>query len=769
MDELEAAIRAAPHTRVMAERAMLEAGDQMIAVAHADEVLAKLQGRIPQETFDWLQAFRNDLQSKVDMASSQVLRVGSEAGRTLQAQKTRGMAHITFDPKNSAPWILHGQRLSKGKMRAKDIAAIRNALRTGDKAGMRDLMKQLETRGMNWGEKFAQYIKAGLLSAPKTDVINLGTAALHSGLRSLSNPGAVMFDRIFSMFTKQRGVALKVPHGSILTLDGGGLHMGEGLRQGLFGNPKLRVKGFTGVWKAHGNTRDAFMKYDFRGLRTGNKILDGYLQWGFVRLASEDAMMKGIIMHSSMTERARVIAMNAGLKKGTQPFKDEVLRLMTELPDDITVPALIDAEVGTFTNPTVIGEGINKFKQTLIGSGSAGAIVAELGVPFVNTLVNVGGAMLRFTPLGLMSPKKAKTMAKFFAMVAKGNGKAIAPEMQRTVAQMLSESALTGGALLMLGWKLREHGGMTGAFPSDEKKNLYSQANVQPLAVKVGDITVSLENLTPAGNVIGLGAMMHDVINDPDFSPSIDNLTAGGFAAVSNQLTELTFLANVGTAVEALNRPERAGRAFGEAMGRMAIPTIIRQAVAAIDPVLRESDSENFVSAFAGGVVKTSPWSATVPPQIERTTGEPRERRKLGSSLLGRMTENLINPFRTSRITKDPIILELTRLNVGVSRLTTVQRRGITGDERAELEAIYGKVLHKDLEKVFASKNFQKASDAKKKDFLDKRMRNLRRKITEALEEAGRLPPSEDLDPVDPFFDNISSPLFEGAESNPLF
>jgi hypothetical protein len=768
VDVLETAIRRAPEIRVQAERAVLEMNEYMSQIVHADEVLAKMQGRVPQATLDEVQAARNTLASKYDLLGSEILRLGSQRGRDLQAMKTRGMAAITFDINNSAPWILHAQRLSHNKVKAVDIAKIRQALRTGDKAGMRDLMKQMETRGMNWGEKFSQYVKAGLLSAPKTDVINLGTAGLHTGLRNLSNPGAVMWDRLFEMGTKQRGVALKVPHGSILTLDRSGLHMGEGLKWGIHGNKQLGTQGFAGVWNAHGNVKDAWMKYDFRGLRTGNKYLDGYLQWGFVRLASEDAMMKGMIMHSSMTERARVIAMNAGLKKGTQPFKDEVVRLMTEMPDELTVPAMVDAEVMTFTNPSAVGEWINGFKQKAIASSPGGAIIAELGVPFVNTLVNVGASIFRFSPMGFMVPHNAKAMARFMNMMRTANGrKAISPAEQRKVAQLFSEAGMTGTALVWMGWKMREEGLMTGAFPSDEKKNLYSQANVQPLAFKVGGITVSLENVTPAGNVIGLGAMMYDVIHDPDFSPTIDNLAAGGFAAISNQLTELTFMSNVATAIEGFNRPERAGKAFGEQLGRMAIPTVIRQAVAAFDPVLREADAKGPVAGFLGGVVKTSPWSATLPPQIDRTTGQPRERSKLGQSLAGRLAENLLNPFRTSRINKDPIIRELTRLNVGVARLTTVQRRGITGDERAELEAIYGVNLHEWLQDAFADPQVQKLSDAGKKAYFDKNLALLRRAVTEALEEVGRLPPSEDIDPEDAFFKNIAEPMQGSGGGNP--
>ena len=310
---------------------------------------------------------------------------------------------------------------------------------------------------------------------------------------------------------------------------------------------------------------------------------------------------------------------------------------------------------------------------------------------------------------------------------------------------------------------------MTGAFPSDEKKNLYSQANVQPLALRVGDFTVSLENVTPAGNVIGLGAMMYDVVNDPDFSPTIDNLAAGGFAAISNQLTELTFMSNVATAIEGFNRPERAGRAFGEQLGRMAIPTIIRQAVAAFDPVLREADAKGPVAGFAGGVAKTSPWSYTLPPQIDRTTGEPRERSKLGQGLAGRLAENLLNPFRTSRITKDPLIRELTRLNVGIARLTTVQRRGVRGEDRAQLEAIYGTILHQKLEEAFSTDAIKNASDAEKKEYFDKNMRLWRRDVTEALEEAGMLPPAEDIDPSDPFFMNFEEMDSTGGPKEPYF
>jgi hypothetical protein len=111
VDVLETAIRRAPEIRVQAERAVLEMNEYMSQIVHADEVLAKMQGRVPQATLDEVQAARNTLSSKYDLLGSEILRLGSQRGRDLQAMKTRGMAAITFDINNSAPWILHAQRL----------------------------------------------------------------------------------------------------------------------------------------------------------------------------------------------------------------------------------------------------------------------------------------------------------------------------------------------------------------------------------------------------------------------------------------------------------------------------------------------------------------------------------------------------------------------------------------------------------------------------------------------------------------------------------
>jgi hypothetical protein len=744
------AINEADMTRAQAQAAVNELSTLAEQLAKTEQILGKVQGRVPQESFDALNSLYNSLSRKYDEGVSDLLKLGSARGRDLQAMKVRALEHATFDPSNVTPWVMHARRLSKDKFTSVDVAKIRDFLAKGDKAGMRDFMRIMETRGLNWGEKAGQFIKAGLLSAPKTDMINVGTVVINQGGRALSSPVAVAADRLMKILTGNRSVVIKAPgEGTWIDFSGGMPKIGEGLDWGLHGNEKIGAKGFKQAWAAKGASRDAFNKFDFRGIRTGNKFLDGYLQWGFVRLSSEDAMMKGAILHSSMMSRAKAMGKTAGLKGDA--LKKYVSDMMTEMPDDIVIPSLAEAEIMTFTNQAVLGDAINSFKQRLIDSGSAGALAAELGIPFVNTLVNVFDTVLRHTPAGLLRKPVRSEVSNLMKVMFKANGAELTTEGQRALAQAFGDMSL-GGALLAGGWFMRDKGWMTGSFPDDSKKNLFAQSNAQALAVRLGKYSVSLENVTPAGNLIALGAMLRDAFEDEDADMNVSNLLAGSFAALSNQMTELTFLANVETAMNALADPGRAGTTFGEALGKMAVPTVLRQASAALDPVFRESDPEGFATGFGGGIRETTPFSRGLPAQIDRITGEDRSRKKVAETLPGRLVENLLNPVRISELTSDPVARELTRLNVPVPKLTTVKRRDVVGRDREELERVYGRELNEAVSKKLESRSFKRKTDEEKRVILKRLVTKTRTATTKRLTKEEQLPEAEKKKIEDTFF-----------------
>jgi len=752
---LEEAIATAGKTRTQGMRATLEYQARIDEMIVADEIILRAKGRVDKEAFEKLLGYRALLSEEASSIMQKQLNYGSEVGRSLQALKQEAMAEATFTPNRVAIWALQAERLSGKSLRPGDLAEIQSILRAGDRKAMRLFMAKMNTRRMNFGEKFAGFVRAGLLTGPHTDALNISSTLMHMSMRNISNPGATVLDRIVTAILPgaERTVALNVFTGAAVQRAGWKLKAGEGLMLGMEGAQRgnVIIRGARDIWNNKADVRAAFVKIDYTAIVTGNPIVDGYLQLP-VRLGAEDAIMKGIAFHTSVHERAKVMVLNSGLKPRDAGFQEAVLKIIADMPDEITIPAVLDAAIATYTNVTKLGRHIISFKKMMTEAGTLPAIVAGLGVPFVNTLINVGHALFKLSVLGLVTPSNATNMMRFARHLASRGANPMTKEAQRALVTSLSQAGTMGGALMVFGAYLRANGMMTGRY--DKDPGLFRATRRQPLAININKWSISLENLTPAGNILALGGMIWDVAINPenDQKPLLNRTAAvasGAFASYMSQISELTFLANVDNILAAMTGPERGLNTVIKGFGRMLVPTIVRDVAVSVDPTLRQQD--NFLQAFASGVPGVS---MLLEPKIG-VLGDVRTRAGIGEGLGGRLAEKILSPVRLGRLTTDEVYLALSKLGVQIPVLQAVSRRGISGRLRTILEVEYGKDLRGVLESKLQDPNFRKKGIFEKRDILKRLAASTRSKYTKMLSDRGILLSDEELYVPDPHFSKL--------------
>lgn len=639
-------------------------------------------------------------------------------------------------------------------------------------------MQEMEGRAKSGGEKVAQFIKAGLLTAVKTDIINLASTTSWMAARRVGNAPAALIDRVLGKATGQRSVAFQRP-----TLKGGFAKFDEETGEVVMETGRLRnaLNEAREVWRGQKQARDALKRLDFSGYRSGNAFVDGMMTYGFRRLGAEDRAMKGLAFHTALHERARIQAMNEGVDDVAARVKE----LVASPPDDLAMRAWADAEEATFTNVNAAGEAVVDFKRALRRQGSMGALVADVGVPFVNTLVNVADSFLKTSPLGFVRPK---TMRNFGKLLSDANNMPL--EAQRELSQALALATTGTVAPFAVGAVLWQKGLMTGPWPTDDQANVMAQGNFQPYSLILGDHTVSMENVSPWGNVMSLGAHTMSLAADAEVTgaetaakvrqfdelPAADKLSVAGevarnpeiwtgmTGAAFSQLSELSFLATVTTILEGVTDPGRSGALFDN-LGRMVVPTAARQAAASDipvigDPTFRDGGGPLGLGDIPGirAIIASTPGlSRTLEPQIDRLG---QERKRDPSNFF----ESAGNPFRIEKIEDNPIIRELTRLGVGIGDLTTPDRRDVEDAEKlTQLRKVYGRVLARRLEAVVQSDPFQRLGDDRRREVLESTIRSTRSQTSRALQEIGELPPvPEDEGEPAPFFQRV------GERDNPF-
>lgn len=655
---------------------LAKTGTNEDAVATAAEYVKKLAADAAASTDEAVRAALHDKAAEIANAAAENL---TELGRSVQAASIlgrltpEGMARFAartiqrYNEAASSRFLggripeLTGEQLGGILSKAKAITEMPDGVEKAIE--WRKLMDDISTLVPTpmW-KKLVTLWKAGLLTGLKTTMVNTLANLSHGVSEGLKDIPAAAVDKVASLFTGKRTLAL-TGRGAI-----GGV--GEGFSKGW----EFLKTGY--------DERNLLGKLDYQKISFGNNAfargLQTYEETIFRVLGAEDQPFFYGAKARSLTSQAIAMAKNEGLK-GAELAK-KVDQLVANPTDQMLKYAMLDAETAVFQNKTALGN-IARRIQNIPG--------AEFVLPFGRTPAAVATQIINYSPFGIV-----KTL---FQNIGKGRFE------QRLFAQGLGRG-LTGTALYAAGYKLGEAGLVALDRPTSEgEQKLWEMEGKKQGYIKIDGVWRSPAVLGPAGNVLVVGAYFQDAYKK---SGSLwAGIAAAAFANLKT-VKDQSFLTGVNQFLDALNDPQGVGPGFVNRTLGSAIPTIIGDVARGTDKYERRTGgglTDQFKSRIPGVREKT------LEPQLD-TFGKPIETPGLITTL--------IDPTRpaTSRI-GDPVVAELRRLSDAHQPATPTQlgdKNGyssLTPKQNTRLWQVTGVYLNSKLKGLFAAPQYQALDD----------------------------------------------------------
>jgi hypothetical protein len=585
----------------------------------------------------------------------------SDMGRNLNALRIIAKRGMTGE--NMFAWTVRLQKMAGRDLLPEEVTQLRAILDSADPdpkkvEALQALMQQVAPPE-TVARTLLDFRRAGFLTGLRTQARNFLSNAGEFAFRFVDDPSGWVADRIVSHWTGQQTRAV--------------LGLGTRLRASRMG-ARRGVKFMRELLSgARSLDPGELRKLDIRpGMFRKSRFADGYIKWIFRAQGAVDQPWRQAAFMESVWEQAAVAA------KGNKQLMEEIVNRSVKafddgIPDHIALQAMIDAEEAVFQNVSGFGRLVTGAKQTLRVHGARGGVrgnISKLGgyvleyvVPFSNTPGAVISRVIERTPYGMVSSisglyKLAKNAANMDPRLLMNLQRQYTKEFGRSVTGMM---ALSIGA--MLAYK----GVMSGRWPTDTKtaRNWIQAGKSEDsilLDLGAGPKWMKLSGISPAGNLLAIGAQLVLDANNPDYEIT-DKLLAKPVLTLVRTVKEQSFLRGISEALEVLDK-EKDTRYFPRQPGSF-VPIAVKDFANLLDPRVRE------VTNWWEGVQSSIPhWSFQVPAKLDE---------------FGRIKINernkwvrLIDPFNSQGIRDDKIIRELDRVNTTVPRL-----RREAGESRA--------------------------------------------------------------------------------------
>ena len=619
----------------------------------------------------------NAADAQINQALKKLIGGGTEAGRTVASFKI--LANKTMDP---AFWYQKAQKSRGNELSTEHKATIDKLIGNNDRAGLAMYVAGL--RNPSGWEKFSTLWKAGLLTNIPTHVANVAGNAGMAVTKGIADTVGTGIDKGISLFTGKRTKTVS----PIEAIKG----LGSGAKKGL---DYLR----TGT-----NADELAGKSDIQGeINFGDgalgKAANVYTRGVFRSLGAEDAVFKGLHERGSLSNQAKLIAINEGLKG--KEYNARVEELLAKPTDEMKAQALDDAKVATFNNDNILASKIaglkaGRNKDDSLGSKVFGTVV-DVAIPFVKTPTNVVSRISEYTPLGLL-----KLAAGQISKKTRG---------QKRLVDDLSK-VVTGSTILAIGGALADKGLITGTIPSSTKERDQWQAEgKQPNSIKIGGKWYQLNKIAPVGYLLGLAA---------DYKESGGDVATTAFKGAKN-LTDQTFLTGLSGGLKAVTDPEQNAKAYLKQTVSSVIPAGIGGVARIVDPTARVSDGVlDAVKARVPGL------SQSLAPRIDIFGEEVKNEGGLG---------RLLDPFGTKTDkSNDPVLAEVRKQGIDLGLPSNrMFNTALDTHEFAQYQQIQGKVLKQALQAVINSPAYKNASASDKQKFIDSTVTEVRSETKDAV------------------------------------
>lgn len=608
----------------------------------------------------------------------QFVRARTAAGRELNALKI--VANRSLDP---AVWWAKARSVAGRDLTAEELATVRRFVEERDRAGLITFVSGLHRSTV--GEQLTTLWKAGLLTNPKTHMVNtVGNTAM-AALETAKDPVAAGADWLLSLRTGQRakgGLNRFLAQASL-----------QGVRRGIV-EARDVLKGRIVGEELERGVRPRETTIDLPGLPKGaNALLDGYQKYIYRALGAADRVFFNVALQRSLVEQAQVAGKQMGLRGvRLREYVEGIQRGEGVLADHITATALKDANVATFRDQTKLGTAASAVARTLPGG--------QFIVPFQKTPGAVATRVLEYSPLGL-----GKGLADAVRVGLRGKNAPAA--LQRMASEELGRGAV-GSGVIALGYWLAHYGLMTGAAPTlgGQDRQQWNQSGRRPNALHIHNQWVEVGRLSPVGNLLALGANLRTSLEKEGghslLSPEGASATLfSGLRTVADQ----PFVSGVTAFGDALQQPDREFARFAQNLAGSVVPAGVGAVARGTDVArMREYEPAGALRGVAGAVMERIPGLRQQLPPQRTSFGDQMPSRGVINAMFSPVTAS--DDLRKT----DPVIGELADADYAVPRLP--RHPGEGANAYSQRQRIYGVAARQAVEAVLQSEDYARARQA---------------------------------------------------------
>jgi hypothetical protein len=352
-----------------------------------------------------------------------------------------------------------------------------------------------------------------------------------------------------------------------------------------------------------------------------------------VFLGAEDALFKGMAQRMELHAQAYRKASVEGLRG--KEFGDRVSYLVDHPTEEMVVSASEFADYATFTKELgATGQSAQRFLNS--------HPMIKVFLPFFRTPTNIMKFVGERTPLGLLSESVR-------ADIARGGATG-----QLAVAKLVNGSLILGTAAV-----LAQAGYMTGSGPKNRsQRQLWIQDGWQPYSLNIGGKYYDMARFEPVGTLMGIAAdiaLINEFNQGEVDEKDIEDLAVSAALAGYQVFSMKSYLAGVGSWLEAINDPDRHGSRVISQLAGSVVPSIVAQGSQAyVDPKIREvRDSVDAIMARIPGLSDKLEARLDI---FGREQLRP-----------GRLGPDIASPMKVSEAKKDPVLDEMNRLGMAVA------------------------------------------------------------------------------------------------------
>jgi len=499
-----------------------------------------------------------------------------------------------------------------------------------------------------WWEKLLEFWKAGLLSAPKTDVANIFGNSSEVAIRIIETAVAGGLSKVLPGIEQRAGLE---EMGAELT----------GIQQAFWpalqkflrkaANPVARQE----IDLARG-------RLEYQAGKIGGR-LGRIVRWPFRRLYAADEMFRAIgsaaDKHKLSWRKARR-ELGADASRGTVDARYRAILQELEDPTNREHKDIVEA-VKKSSNARVFADDPWKWVSGL-NAYRANNPWMHIVMPFTTTPANIARAVLRRSPFGFVRA------ARLYKQLRAGTS------TSDEVLDALT-SAVVGSMALGAFYTLAKSGLLTGSGPTDEReRQLLRETGWQPYSFVFATTPsgqkfyVPFNRFEPVSSLLGFAA---------DFAEATDavqrqDLGEKFVGSLVSNLINKTFLTGLSEAAAMTADPNRFMGRYAANLAGSIVPNIIATAAQAADPKLRDIAATTpglagLPERMAKRVLSRLPLASTALPERLSATGEPIE-------LPGGITR-MILPVQ---VTKDKPGKALERLLVRVGYVPGTPQRWLS-------------------------------------------------------------------------------------------